>query len=162
VGAACAGALRISRRLGRSKSSNRDPDDPVAEVRGVNVHARQVIDGRDRGHLYGASAPSCLARACTAVTTANVGPCYARMRRRGLGGAACANVASCTASCDRHRLRLRITRDGAWLVPRAGSSYRVCFANRGFAVRVGLDLHEGRGSAPSASPSLPLGRSAAA
>src|SRR5206468_3947106 len=28
-----------------------DPSDPVAEVRGVNVHARQVVDGRDRRQL---------------------------------------------------------------------------------------------------------------
>lgn len=27
-----------------------DPSDRVAEVRGVNVHARQVVDGRDRRH----------------------------------------------------------------------------------------------------------------
>jgi hypothetical protein len=28
-----------------------DPDQPVAEVRGVNVHAKQVVDGRDRAQL---------------------------------------------------------------------------------------------------------------
>jgi hypothetical protein len=28
-----------------------DTDEPVAEVRGVNVHAKQVIDGRDRARL---------------------------------------------------------------------------------------------------------------
>jgi hypothetical protein len=30
------------------KSPTDDPADPIAEVRGVNVHARQVVDGRDR------------------------------------------------------------------------------------------------------------------
>jgi hypothetical protein len=30
------------------KPATDDPSDPVAEVRGVNVHARQIVDGRDR------------------------------------------------------------------------------------------------------------------
>ena len=34
-----------------AKPPTDDPDDPVAEVRGVNVHARQVVDGRDRRQL---------------------------------------------------------------------------------------------------------------
>jgi hypothetical protein len=28
-----------------------EPDEPVAEVRGVNVHAKQRVDGRDRKQL---------------------------------------------------------------------------------------------------------------
>src|SRR5204863_7860659 len=33
------------------KSPTDDPADPVAEVRGINVHARQVVAGRDRRQL---------------------------------------------------------------------------------------------------------------
>jgi hypothetical protein len=31
--------------------SGNDDADPVAEVRGVNLHARQCVDGRDRRQL---------------------------------------------------------------------------------------------------------------
>ena len=36
---------------GDPKLPTDDPSDPVAEVRGVNLHARQVVDGRDRRRL---------------------------------------------------------------------------------------------------------------
>ncbi len=46
--------LIVSRELTRAATDSPEagaPDEPVAEVRGVNVHAKQLVDGRDRKQL---------------------------------------------------------------------------------------------------------------
>jgi hypothetical protein len=43
--------LRLVFGTGDAPQAEQDPDEPVAEHRGVNVHAKQCVDGRDRRQL---------------------------------------------------------------------------------------------------------------
>ncbi len=43
--------LLVPRELPSGPEPDPDPHEPVAEVRGVNLHAKQLVDGRDRAQL---------------------------------------------------------------------------------------------------------------
>ncbi len=43
--------LRLVVSDGPTSTRNADDDEPVAEVRGINVHAKQRVDGRDRAQI---------------------------------------------------------------------------------------------------------------
>src|SRR6185295_14730502 len=49
----CAGKpmLRLVVSEGPTATPTEDDDEPVAEVRGINVHAEQRVDGRDRAQI---------------------------------------------------------------------------------------------------------------